>query len=145
MDQNISDSKSHIWEFFTKILFHFRTYNSLIFVHTFQWTLSDFFNFSIFSQKFSKPTKTCEKFYSFYNTVLLRKPHSFYEPQLTRHWKKYALATQPKTFLTLQIFQSPFFCLVSEKTFALLHFLTCKNCILEALWKQMFVYSCTSP
>ena len=36
-------------------------------------------------------------------TVSLKKPYSFYEPQLTRHWKKYSPATQPKTFLTLQI------------------------------------------
>ena len=31
------------------------------------------------------PTKTSEKNHSFYNTVLLKKPHSFYEPQLTSH------------------------------------------------------------
>ena len=32
------------------------------------------------------------------------------------------------------------FCVVSERIFALHHFLTPKNCILEALWKQMPVY-----
>ena len=34
--------------------------------------------------------------------------------------------------------------LVSEKTLALHHFLPPKNCILEALWKQISEYSCIS-
>ena len=40
----------------------------------------NFFLISYF-QKVSKPTRTCEKNHSFYNTVSLKKPHSFYEPQ----------------------------------------------------------------
>ena len=40
-----------------------------------------------------------------------------------------------KTFLTLQIFQQTYFCLVLEKIFGLHHFLTPKNCIPVALWK----------
>ena len=40
-----------------------------------------------FKQKVSKPRKTSEKDHSFYNTVSLNKPHTFYEPQLTWHWK----------------------------------------------------------
>ena len=36
-----------------------------------------------FVQKVSKPAKSTEKDHSFYNTVSLKKPHSFYEPQLT--------------------------------------------------------------
>ena len=60
----------------------------------------------IFLQKVSKPTKTSKKCHSFYNTVSLKKPHSFfYEPQLTQHYKKYTPATQLKTC----------FWLVSEK------------------------------
>ena len=31
----------------------------------------------------SKPTKTSEKDHLFHNTISLKKPHSFYEPQLT--------------------------------------------------------------
>ena len=31
---------------------------------------------------------------------------------------------------------------VRKKTFALRHFLTPKNCILEAFWKQISVYFC---
>ena len=45
-----------------------------------------------------------------------------------------------KTFLTLQIFQQTCFSLVSEKIFALHHFLTPKNSTAEALWRQMSVY-----
>ena len=33
------------------------------------------------------PTETSEKDHSFYNTVLLKKHYSFYELQLTWHWK----------------------------------------------------------
>ena len=48
------------------------------FVRTFQWKLSEFFlNFLIFHQKVSKSTKTNEKDHSFYNTVSLKKPHTF--------------------------------------------------------------------
>ena len=78
----------------------FRTYNVFILVHMFQWTLSDlFFNFQILYQKVSEPTETSKTDHSFYNTVSLKKRHSFYEPQLTSHWKWYAPATQPKSFL----------------------------------------------
>ena len=48
--------------------------------------------------------------------------------------------TQPKTFLSLQVFQQTNFCVVSERIFALHHFLTAKNCILETLWKQISIY-----
>ena len=66
----------------------FRTHNVFILVHMFQWALSDlFFNFQILYQKVSDPTKTSKKDHSFYNTVSLKKPHSFYEPQLTSYWK----------------------------------------------------------
>ena len=50
------------------------------FVRTFQWKLSEFFlNFLIFHQKVSKSTKTNEKDHSFYNTISLKKPHSFHK------------------------------------------------------------------
>ena len=37
-------------------------------------------------------------------------------------------------------FLANMFCVVSERIFALHHFVTPKNCILETLWKQMPVY-----
>ena len=71
------------------------------------------FSFQIFQQKVSNPTKLAKKDYSFYKIVSLNKPHSFDEPQLTQHCKKYNPATEPKTLLTLQIFPQTFFWLVS--------------------------------
>ena len=53
--------------------------------------------FRIIWLKVSKSTKTSKKDNSFYNTLSLEKPHSFYEPQLTRHCRKYTPAIQPKT------------------------------------------------
>ena len=71
----------------------FPAYNFFIFIHMFQWTLSEvFFRFQIFSQKVSKPTKAIDIDHLFCNTntntnISLKKPHSFYEPQLTWNWK----------------------------------------------------------
>ena len=70
--------------------------------------------FQIFWQNLSKATKTSKKDHSFYYTVSLKKPLSFYEPQLTQHYKKNTSATQPKIC----------FWLVSEKTLALHHLQT---------------------
>ena len=114
------------------------------FVHTFQCTSSEFFFLiSGFLAESVKANKLAKKNDPFYNTVTIH--FSFYEPQLTQHWKQYARATQPKTFVTLQIFRQTCFGLASEKTFALHHFWKLKNCFLEALWKQMSVYFCISP
>ena len=56
LDQNISDSKSHIWIPFLKILFW--AYNFVIFVHTFRWTSSGvFFNFRFSRRKFQSQQK----------------------------------------------------------------------------------------
>ena len=49
-----------------------------------------------FVQKVSKPAKSTEKDHSFYNTVSLKKPHSFYEPQPAL--KIICLATQSNFF-----------------------------------------------
>ena len=63
---------------------------------------------------------------------LVKKPLSFYKPNLPQHFKKYTPTTQPKTW----------FWLVSEKAFALHHF---KNCILGALEKEISAYSYKPP
>ena len=87
---------------FLKLLF--RVYNSFIFVQTFQWRSSEFlFNFRFFSRKSQTPAKSNGKDHSYYNTVSLKKPHSYYEAQLTWHWKQYAPAMQSKSFLILKI------------------------------------------
>lgn len=40
---------------------------------------------------------------SSYNPTLLKKPHPFHEPQLTKHYKIYNPVTQPKTFVLIHI------------------------------------------
>ena len=42
-----------------------------------------------------------------YNTVLLKKYHSFYQRQLTHYYEKDTHTTNPKTLLTLHIFRKP--------------------------------------
>ena len=59
-----------------------------------------FFLISGFLAESLKANKLAKKKDPFYNTVTIH--FSFYEPQLTKHWKQYARATQPKTFVTLQ-------------------------------------------
>ena len=65
---------------FLKILF--RTYNFFIFVQISQWISSEFFLISDLPAESLKAKND----HSFYNTVLLRKPHSFYEPRLAWYW-----------------------------------------------------------
>ena len=86
MEQSINDSISHIRN---SIHPHVSVYIIRIFV----------FNFRFSSRK-SQSQQTSKKKDPFYNTVTIH--FSFYEPQLTKHWKQYARATQPKTFVTLQ-------------------------------------------
>ena len=86
LDQDINDSKTHIWNsFFENIISVSGTQLSYIRPHVSVDIIRVFFNFLIFWQKVSRPTKTSEKVHSFYNTVLLKKPHLFYEPRLTLH------------------------------------------------------------
>ena len=83
-------------------------------------SLSTNFRFSV---KVSGPTKTSKKDQSFYNTVLLKNPHSFYEPQLTQNHQSYTPATQLKHVSGLS----------QKKPFTMHHFSMPKNCILGAL------------
>ena len=84
---------------------------------------------SYFLRERLKTKENWQKNHSFYNAVLLKKPHSFDEPQLTHSCKKiYSCNTC--------------FWYVSEKIFALHHFQTPENYILEALGDQVAVYSC---
>ena len=106
--------------FFLKILFRFQAYNFFIFVYTFQWTLSQFFLFFWFSSRKPQSQQKLAKTI----THSFAKKNSFSESQLTWHWKLHAVVTQPKVFLTLQIFKSTFF-LVSEKN-------TCTASFLDA-------------
>ena len=126
-----------------KILF--LAYNFFIFIHMFQRTSSKFFfDFRFSRRKSQSQQKLLIKITYF--AIQVRSKHLTHFANLNSLDIENNMPpkTLPKTFLTLQIFQEACLCLVSEKTFALQHFLTPKNCILEALWKQMFVYFCIS-
>ena len=69
-----------------------------------------------FLQKVSKTRKTSQKDPSLFNTVWLKKAHSFYKSQLTKHCKEYIPATQPKTLVIFTlIFQPTCFWLTCKK------------------------------
>ena len=82
--------------------------------------------------------------FNFTIQVCLENLAHFTNLNSTQHYKKYTPATQPKTLLNLQIFQQLCFWLVSEKILALYH-LHSTYCILEALGKQLSLYSFISP
>ena len=120
---------------FLKVLF--RAYKAFIFVQTFQWISSEFFLISDFlaeSRKANKK-KTCKKDHTFYNTVLLKKLTHFTNinsldienNMLQQHNQKLSDFTN------------------FQKTSLLHNFLTPKNYIPEAHWKQMPVYFFISP
>ena len=91
----------------------------------------------IFNFRFSSK-KSQSQHHSFYNTVLLQKPHSFYKSQIIQHCKNiYTPATQPKVLLTFHVFWQTFSLKVSVKKFALRLFQTPKNSILEALERHL--------
>ena len=59
-------------------------FNNCIFVHTFQWTSSEFFFLisHFLAESFKVNKKLAKKDY---NTVSLKKPHLFYKRELTRY------------------------------------------------------------
>ena len=62
---------------------------------------SSAFSYRFSSRKSQRQQKLAKRITRF--TIPFRsKSHSFYEPQLTQHYKKCTPATQPKTLLTLQ-------------------------------------------
>ena len=75
-----------------------------------------------FSFRFSSKKSQNQQDHSFYNTVSLKKPHSFYEPQLTHHCKKYTPAAHPKNLIHVTIFHQNVYVWSQKKTFALHHF-----------------------
>ena len=136
LDQNTSDSESDIWDSYLENIvldiqpFYIRPYVPVDIISGVS------FNFKFSSRKSQSQQKLGKKWiilqYSFAQktSLILRiSTHLTLKRICSRK-------TQPKTFLTLQISQQNLFCLVSEKRFALHHFLTPQNCILEALWKQ---------
>ena len=66
---------------FLKILL--QASNTFIFIHKFQWTSSEFFLLLFSSRKSQSQQKLAKKGHSFHSTISLKRPHSFYKPQLT--------------------------------------------------------------
>ena len=125
---------------FLKIFF--RTYKVFIYLPRRSCGYQSFFNFRFSSRKSQSQQKVAKKItHTFYNTVLLKNTSLILRTSAHLTLKEIFSNT---TFLTLQILQTCF-CLVSEQIFVLHHFLTPKNCILEAHWKKMSVYFFISP
>ena len=77
-------------------------------------TFGDYFLISDFPAESLKANKNQQKRSLVLQYSFAQKPSLFYEPQPTQYCKKYTSRTQPKTLLTLQIFQTCFW-LVSKK------------------------------
>ena len=84
MDQNINDTKSLVWNsFFENIISDMQLFYICPQVPVNIIRVFLILAFLAESLKANKKTKTSKKGHSFYNTILLKKPHSFYQPQLT--------------------------------------------------------------
>ena len=119
----------------------FPAYNFFILIHMFQWTLSEvFFRFHLFWQKVSKPTKTIDKDHLFCNTVSLKNlTHFMNLNSLEIENNMLPQHSQNHFWLYYKFFSKHVSVWCRKKTFALRHFLTPKNCILEAPRKQISV------
>ena len=123
---------------FLKILF--RACIFFIFASTFQWTSSEvFLNFRFSSRNSQSQQKLAKKITHF--TIKFRAKNLSYFMNLNSVDIENNMHPQhsQKPFW---LFQQTCFGFVSEKKFALHHFLTSKNCIYEALWKQMSACFC---
>ena len=127
---------------FLKILF--RANKGFIFVQTFQWIPFEFFfNFRFSSKKSQSQQKLAKK----RSHILL-----FWSKNFTHFTNLKSLGIEndmppqhsQKPFW-LYKFSANIFLSGIRKIFVLYHFLTPKNCILEALWKQMSAYFLISP
>ena len=138
MPESLSNLVDTLAEVFSSYNFLMVLYVFYIRLHVLVDIIRIFFQFQIFQQKPSKPTKSSEKGHSFYNIISLKKPPSFYEPHLNPSGIENNMLPQnsQKPSFILQIFQQICFCLVSEKTFSEMvqyHILTPKSHIPEAL------------
>ena len=116
---------------FLKIFFW--AYNFFIIVYTCQWISSEFFLIPDFVAESIKANKNLRK-----RSIILQ--YSFAQKtslilQTSTHLTLKIICTRnaAKNLLHFQMFQQACFCLVPEELFVLHHFLTSKNCILEAL------------
>ena len=134
--------KSHIWNsFFENIILLIRRFYNCSDVPV--DIIRVFFNFSFSNRKPQSQQKLAKKDHTFYNTVLLKKLQSFYEPQLTWHWKWYSMLPQrsQKPFWLYKFSANMFFFGVRKKYL----YCTISWRPRTALWKQMPVYFFISP
>ena len=159
----------------------FPAYNFSIFIHMFQWTLSEFFfRFQIFWQKVSNDLMNRADWLNDFHMLIVIEEFlvgpPIYSVSLTFAGSPQKLSIKITYFamqfcsknlihfmnlnsleiennMLPQHSQNPFWLYYKffskhisvwcqKKTFALHHFVTPKNCILEALWKQISVYFC---
>ena len=134
LDQNINDSKSHIQNsFFENIItgmqcFYIRPHVPVDIIR-----VCFFLNFQIFQQDSLKINKYKRKRSLISQYSFVQETSLILRTSTHLTLKIICTTKQSKTFLTLQIFQQTCFCLVTEKTFGLHHFLTPKKYILEAI------------
>ena len=128
LDQNINDSKSHICNFYLKILFRANNFIPHVLVD-----IMRFFYIPEFIAENLKPNKNQRKRLPILQYILAQKTSLILRISTLVELKIICSQNTAKNFLSLQIFQQTCFCLMSEKTFALHHFLTPKNYFLETL------------
>ena len=123
----------------------FLAYNFFIFMHMFQQTSCKFF----FDYRFSRRKSQSQQKLLIkitYFAIQVRSKHlthftNFNSLDIENNMP---LKHCQKSFSLYKFFRKHVSVWCQKKTFALHHFLTPKNCILEGLWKQMLVYFCLS-
>ena len=128
---------------FLKILF--RSYNVFIFVQKFQWTSSEFFLISDFLAESLKDNKNQQKTSHILQYSFAQKTSLILRTSIHLTLKIICSHNIAKNLSDLTNFPADIFLCGVRKNILLHHFLTPKNCILEALWKQMSVYFYVSP
>ena len=122
----------------------FPAYNFFIFVHMFQWTLSEFlFDFRFSGRKSQSQQKLSINITYF--AMQFRSKNLIHFMSLNSLEIENNMLPQHSQipfWLYYKFFSKHISIWCQKKTFALHHFVTPKNCILEALWKQISVYFC---
>ena len=143
MDQNKDDSKSDIWNYFIENII---SGIQLLYINPHVPTniIKVFFDFRFSRRKSQSQQKLLIK--TTYFAIQVCSKHLTHSMNLnTLDIENNMLSKHCQKFFSLYKFFRKYVSVwCQKKTFALHHFLTPKNCILEALWKQILVYFCVS-
>ena len=132
LDRNINDSKSHIWNYFIENII---SGIQLFYINPHVPVDSIKFFFFFWFQISRRKSQSQQNMFAQNTSLILR-----ISTRLTLKIKcKHDPKRLSKIFLTLQIFQETCFCLVSEKTFALHHFLHPRTAFLKH-FESKFLY-----